>query len=134
MLAHRLLKTISGVWGVRQRGVKNAAGTRAGFIRFYHSPAILLEPCFLSNAEEANLVHDVDALRQLGEAIADVLWRWLPFDAVLGLDIGHKFKTSRPHDRGARCFYGDYEADHAEQSAKVVAASLQLRTKEVMRR
>jgi hypothetical protein len=50
------------------------------------------------------------------------------FDAVLGLDIGHKFKTSQPNDRGARCFYGDFEADHAEQLAKVVAASIQIRS------
>jgi hypothetical protein len=133
-IAAKLLHIITSVLGTKSRGVKKAEGSRAGFLRFYHCPAILLEPCFITNPDEANLVHDVQVIRKLGEAIADALVKWLPFDAVIGIDIGHKFKTSQPDDRGARCFYGDFEADHAEQLAKVVAASLQLRTKEVAMR
>ncbi|MFA0748568.1 N-acetylmuramoyl-L-alanine amidase family protein [Fervidibacter sp.] len=133
-IAAKLLHLITDILGTRSRGVKPAAGSRAGFLRFYPCPAVLMEPCFITNPEEANLVHDVQIVRQLGEAIADALVKWLPYDATVGLDIGHKFKTSQPNDRGARCFYGDFEADHAEQLAKVVAASLQLRTKEVVQR
>jgi len=133
-IANKLLTVITQTLGTKSRGVKPALGSRVGFLRFYPCPAVLLEPCFISNPDEANLVHDLSVMRQLGEAIAEVLFKWLPFDSVLGIDIGHKFKTSNPSDRGARCFFGDYEADHAEQLAKVVAASIQLRTKEVMRR
>ena len=127
-IAARLLHIITNILGTRARGVKPAAGSKAGFLRFYHCPAVLLEPCFITNPDEANLVHDVSIVRQLGEAIAMALVKWLPFDAVLGFDIGHKFKTSQTNDKGARCFYGDFEADHAEQLAKVVAASIQIRS------
>jgi len=135
-IANKLLTVITKVLGNRPRGVKSALGSRAGFLRFYHCPAVLLEPAFVSNLEEATMLHDVNVVRQLGEAIAEVLWRWLPFDAVLGIDIGHKFKTSSPNDRGARCvaLANCFEADHAEQLAKVVAASIQIRTKEVVAR
>ena len=127
-IAARLLHIITNILGTRSRGVKPAQGSRAGFLRFYPCSAVLLEPCFITNPEEANLIHDVQVVRRLGEAIADALVKWLPFDAVLGLDIGHKFKTSQPNDKGARCFFGDFEADHAEQLAKVVAASIQIRS------
>ena len=123
-IAEKLLTVITSVLKNRARGVKDAKGSRAGFIRHYHCPAVLLEPCFVSNPNEAALVHDVKTLRALGEAIANVLRSWLPDDAVVGLDIGHKFKRSNSDDRGAKCVLGDFEADHAERLAKVVAASL----------
>ena len=44
---------------------------------------------------------------------------------VIGLSVGHKYKTSNPNDRGAACVFGDWEADHAEALAKKVAALLQ---------
>lgn len=126
-LANRLLLTITKTLKTRARGVKRAIGSRASFIRHYHCPAVLLEPCFISNRTEAEKMHDVSIVRALGEEIANEVAKWLPSSAKVGIDIGHKFKTSAPDDRGARCFFGDYEADHAEQLAKVVAASLQLR-------
>jgi hypothetical protein len=123
-IAEQLLTAITDVLKNRPRGVKDAQGSRAGFIRHYHCPAVLIEPCFVSNPDEAAKVHDVDTLRALGEAIASVVWKWFPAKAVIGLDIGHKFKRSNPDDRGAKCVLGDWEADHAERLAKVVAASL----------
>lgn len=133
-IAYRLTLVTTRLLGVRFRKVTIASGTRAAFINFYHCPAVLIEPCFITNPEEANLVHDDSVMRKLGESIANELFRWLPFDAIVGFDIGHKFKTSSISDKGARCFYGDYEADHAEKLAKIVAASIQLKTKEVMRK
>jgi len=121
-IAEKLLTAITEVLKNRPRGVKDAKGSRAGFIRHYHCPAVLLEPCFISNPDEAALVHDVKTLQLLGKAIADVLDSWFPEDAVIGLDIGHKFKRS--DDQGAKCALGDFEADHAENLAKAVAASL----------
>lgn len=130
-IAEALLKAIVTVTGVRARRIASAYGTRAAFITAYACPAVLLEPCFLTNPDEAALLHDERVLRHLGETIASTI---APFTRRFGIDIGHKFKTSSPHDKGARCVLGDYEADHAEQLAKVVAASLQLRTKEVVMR
>ena len=45
--------------------------------------------------------------------------------AVIGLSVGHKYKTSSPNDRGAACVFGDWEADHAEDLARKVAKLLQ---------
>jgi hypothetical protein len=45
--------------------------------------------------------------------------------AVIGLSVGHRYKTSNPNDKGAVCAFGDWEADHAEVLAKKVAELLQ---------
>lgn len=122
VVANELLRVIVNTLGVKWRKVASASGTRAAFINAYHCPAVLLEPCFITNAEEAVLIHDIKALRTLGEAIASQISKLsIP---VLGIDIGHKYTTLSSLDRGARCVFGDYEADHAERLAKVVAASL----------
>jgi hypothetical protein len=43
---------------------------------------------------------------------------------VIGLSVGHKYKTSNPNDKGAACVFGDWEADHAEDLARKVAELL----------
>ncbi len=134
VLADALLSSITQVLGVRARGVKKAKGTRASFLQHYPCPAVLLEPCFVTNPKEAAFLHDIKTMRRLGEAIAGTILLVTrpssPIPSVLGLDIGHKFKTSQPYDKGAKCALGDFEADHAERLAKVVAASLRLKEKE----
>ena len=77
-------------------------------------PAVLLEPLFVSNPDQAKWIHDVKNIRKLAEAIVDVIDSAFGPDAVVGLSIGHKFKTSSPGDRG-------------EHLAKAVAAELQTR-------
>lgn len=124
-VAQGLMKVITQTLKVKSRKVASAKGSRASFINAYPCPAVLIEPCFVSNPNEAKLLHDVTTMRKLGEGIADLLLRWLPFDSVVGLDVGHKFKTSSPNDRGAACVLGDTEADHAEQLAKIVAAKIE---------
>lgn len=127
-VAKALLSSITQVLGVKARGVKKAKGTRASFIQHYPCPAVLLEPCFVTNPKEAALLHDVAVIRKLGETLAATLFAHTPTrphaHTPIGIDIGHKFKTTNPDDRGARCFLGDFEANHAEKLAKVVAASL----------
>lgn len=125
-IAQELIKRITKVLGNKVRGVKSAKGTRASFINFYHCPAVLLEPCFVSNPNEATKLHDVNVVRELAREIVEVLKLFLPADAVIGLDIGHKFKTSSPNDMGAACVAekGCSEAKHGEQLAKAVASLL----------
>lgn len=125
-LAQQLLSAIVEVLKVPKRKVENAKGSRAGFICHYHCPAVLIEPCFVSNPDEAKLLHDINIMRRLGERIAVEVKKWFKDKTavVVGLDVGHMFKNSSPHDKGAKCVLGDTEGDHAEVLAKIVAAAL----------
>lgn len=124
-VAKDLLQAIVSVLNVPSRGCKSASGTRAAFINRYHCPAVLIEPLFLSNPKEARLVHDLDIVRALGFAIAKVVIKH-DFKRV-GIDIGHKFKTSNKYDTGAACVFseGCNEALHAEHLAKSFASALE---------
>jgi len=123
-LARELLEAITTAIPVPKRGIKAAARTRAAFINHYHCPAVLMEPLFLSNPREAELVHDLDTVRRLASAIAKVVHH--RGYRRIGIDIGHKFKTSNPNDTGASCVFarGCTEAFHAEHLAKAVASVL----------
>lgn len=125
-LAQRLLSAIVEVLKVPKRAVKDAKGSRASFICQYHCPAVLIEPCFVSNPDEAKLLHDINVMRRLGERIAAEVKKWFKgkTTVIVGLDVGHMYKNSLPHDKGAKCVLGDTEGDHAEVLAKIVAAVL----------
>ncbi len=118
--------------GFKPRGVKAAvAGTRASFINAYAPNiwVVLLEPCFVTNPQEAQRLHDQAFMQRLAEAIIAGINKFLSEQKVkqvdvIGLSVGHKGKTSQPDDKGARCVFGDFEADHAEQLAKLVASRL----------
>ena len=119
--------------GFKPRGVKAAVqNSRASFINFYPRTCIvvLLEPCFVSSQRDAQKLHQDGFVDKLAEAIVAGVRDFVRTTAnrqfrVLGLSVGHKYKTSNPSDRGARCVFGDFEADHAEDLAKKVAMLLQ---------
>jgi hypothetical protein len=104
---------------------------RAGFINAYANDilVVLLEPAFLTNRNDAERIHNQNVLTQLADKIASAIQqfarelRYRPI-AVIGLSVGHKYKTSRPNDRGALCVLGDTEADHAEALARLVQQRL----------
>jgi hypothetical protein len=109
---------------LRNPAVRSATGnTRAGFVRHYPCPAVLLEPLFVSNPTQAAWIHNNGHLLALGEAIAAAVKAALPTGGVVGLSVGHRYKR-RPGDEGAGCVRGDSEADHAEELAHVVAEQL----------
>ena len=118
--------------GFKPRGVKSAVPTsRASFINSYPrtSIVVLLEPCFVTNRLDAQKLHQDGFMAQLAEAIASAVKDFIAKEnrkvQVIGLSIGHKGKTSNKSDRGARCLFGDFEADHASELAKLVAERLQ---------
>jgi N-acetylmuramoyl-L-alanine amidase len=134
VLAERLLEAI-GACGFARRGVKLATPQcRAGFINAYANDilVVLLEPAFVTNREDAGKLHNQKVLTQLADRIADAIQqfarelRYRPIE-VIGLSVGHKYKTSQPNDRGAKCILGDTEADHAETLARLVQQRLSAR-------
>jgi hypothetical protein len=91
----------------------------------------LLEPAFVTNRDDARKLHNQKVLTQLADRISSTIQQFArelsyrPIQ-VVGLSVGHKYKTSQPNDRGAPCVLGDTEADHAEALARLVQQRLSL--------
>ena len=117
-------------FGIRFRGGKPAKYTRAAFIEFYHCPTLLFEPCFVSNPKEASLLHRPDTIPAMAAQLGRLVFEWcittLGNSAVIGIDVGHMFKTSNPKDRGALCIGGKSctEAQHALELAYALEKEL----------
>lgn len=102
----------------------SADGGRSAFIDSYANPAVLIEPLFVSNNQQADWIH-VDAnLNSLAANIASSLVAVTQSGDLIGLSIGHLGKDSAPGDRGADCIDGDTEATHGEKLALAVRALL----------
>lgn len=102
-------------------------GNRASFIRHYACPAVLIEPLFVSNPSDnqAGWIHDPANVEALAAMIAEALEEATDDEnALVGLSIGHLYKTSAPRDTGVDCVRGDTEAQHAKAVAEAVATIL----------
>lgn len=104
----------------------NAAvsGTRAGWLPFYSCSAILLEPLYVSNPDQARWIHQSGNVDLLAGQVTEAIFNNTSDVDVIGLSIGHRFKHSHPNDMGAACALGDNEADHGTALAEAVAAML----------
>ena len=98
---------------------------RAAFINRYQNTAILLEPLFVSNPQQAQWLHAPGNIDKLAVAVADAIRASTQAGDVIGLSIGHLGKDSSPSDRGADCRLHDTEAAHGEAMARAVAKLLE---------
>jgi len=78
-------------------------------------PAILLEPCFVSNPTEATMVRSTAGLVALASALVETIKRQFPNGGLIAFSVGHKGKESSPHDMGAAVVGGGTEAEFAEK-------------------
>jgi len=76
--------------------------------------AILLEPLFGSNPQHAKIIKSEQGQEQLAKALVDTIVHFFPKGAKIAFSVGHKYKKSKPFDRGAKLWGGGYEADYAE--------------------
>ncbi len=91
-------------------------GGRGDFnLRFTNMPAILLEPLFVSNPQQADWVRSVAGQTRLASILSDSIRRFFQNGGLIGFSVGHKYKRSSPSDRGAAVAGGGWEADYAEQ-------------------
>jgi hypothetical protein len=95
-------------------------GRGDGNVKHTRMPAVLLEPLFASNPQQA----DQAALARI---LAESVRRFVPDGGLVAFSVGHKYKTSSPNDRGAALCGGGTEADHAE---KVLLKAAKLLTEE----
>jgi hypothetical protein len=78
-------------------------------------PAILLEPLFASNPQHADWIRSEAGQMRLAQVLSDSLQRFFQNGGLIGFSVGHKYKDSNPHDRGAPIHGGGLEADYAEK-------------------
>lgn len=80
-------------------------------------PAILVEPLFVSNLEQAALIRSEEGQELLAQCLVQSVRAHFPQGGLIGFSVGHKYKTSAPRDRGAPLVGpgGGEEADYAER-------------------
>jgi hypothetical protein len=93
------------VGGYNGRGNGNLSGTKM--------PAILLEPFFITNKDGANWAKTRQ--EELASILVKTIHEFFPQGGLIALSVGHKYKKSKPNDRGVQAVTGEWEADLAEQ-------------------
>jgi len=78
-------------------------------------PAILVEPLFGSNSAHADWIRSDEGQMRLARVLTNSIQHAFPEGGLIGFSVGHKYKISRPNDRGADVVGGGTEADCAEQ-------------------
>ena len=110
-----------GLPGHGNMPVKSTAeAKRSAFIDHYEMPAILLEPLFISNPEQAKWIHEEANLQKLAAVISAGIKGEFFKGGTIGLSPGHAYKTSSPSDKGSKCSLGDQEVDHVLKLIKAV--------------
>jgi hypothetical protein len=89
-------------------------GRGNGNVKYTNMPAVLLEPLFASNPKHAQLIRSDSGQNRLAHILADSIKQFFPNGGLIAFSVGHKYKTSKPHDLGADVVGGGSEADFAE--------------------
>ncbi len=95
-------------------------------VKYTTMPAVLLEPLFASNPEHAEWIRGEDGRRRLAGVLVRSIQRFFPDGGKIAFSVGHKYKTSRPNDRGAAVAGGGTEADFAEMVLDLAAQQFAL--------
>jgi len=119
---------VSETFGINQGGedgvLKTTPADRGDSnLSLTNMPAILIEPLFASNPEQAEIIVSGEGRNLLAQIITQSITASFPEGGLVGFSVGHKYKTSRPADRGAGISIpdpdptddlGHSEADYAE--------------------
>lgn len=112
--AHLIAQKFNVPLGFKPTGV-DSGGRGDGNLKYTNMPAILLEPLFISNPVQAQLVKSVEGQQKLAEAIVETVRKHFPNGGLVAFSIGHKGKTGKSaNDMGAKVYGGGTEADYAE--------------------
>lgn len=104
----------TNVGGTRGIVVGGFDGRGDGNIKHTKMPALLLEPLFASNLAHAAIIRSERGQMQLAEILVESIQRFFPDGGLIAFSVGHKYKASKPADRGAELAGGGVEADYAE--------------------
>ena len=113
---------IADSFDIEDRGIVIGGYANVGNNNVVHTkmPAILMEPFFLSSHEGIIwlMEHWVWVNTILSLILIDSIKTFFPSGGIVGLSVGHKYKTSQPNDMGAtlplNLNSNYYEADFAD--------------------
>lgn len=94
------------VGGDRDHDIGYGNGVRIGGagdynLRYTEMPAVLFEPVFASNPEQAALAETDEGLDTVARILADEIRKTFPAGGLVAFSVGHVGKPSAPRDRGA---------------------------------
>lgn len=125
-IAEQFGSTVGGDQGILVGGWN---GRGDGNVKHTEMPALLLEPLFASNPQQAEIIRSESGQGILARILAESIRRFFPKGGLIAFSVGHKYKTSSPKDRGAALAGGGNEADYAE---KVLNRAATLLTEEAI--
>lgn len=99
-------------------------GRGDGNVKHTDMPAVLLEPLFASNPQQADLIRSDAGQAALARILAESIRRFFPSGGLIAFSVGHRYKKSSPNDRGAALTGGGMEADFAEKVLQQAAELL----------
>lgn len=102
-MAQYFSDAVSKKWGYPNRGVVELARGARGYWNLYYTDmkAILLEGWHVSDKEIATLAMSELGQDQMAQIIADMIRKFFPDGGLIAFSVGHMFKKSSIHDRGA---------------------------------
>jgi hypothetical protein len=125
-------RAVAGQFGTRVGGdggilLGGFNGRGDGNVKHTTMPAVLLEPLFASNPQQADLIRSETGQAALARILVESLRRFFPAGGLVAFSVGHKYKRSNPNDPGALLAGGGTEAEYAE---KVLIRAAKLLTEE----
>lgn len=100
------VRRVCAEFGTRPGHTANGVDVRGpegrGYGNLVHTamPAILCEPMFASNPEQAEMLRRDDTQIKLASILAMSIVHAFPRGGLVALSVGHMGQRSRPHDRG----------------------------------
>ena len=128
-IAAKLAYLASDNWDFPNRGCDVVGSDRAGYWNLYYTnmQAVLTELLYASDPEQAAIIRSEEGREELAWMHVDVIREFYPDGGLLAFSIGHMFKESSIHDRGAPVHGSDYEAeaDYAKMLAERIGVILE---------
>lgn len=109
--------------GILVGGFKGGRGD--GNLKFLKIPGILVQPLVVSNPSHANWAVSDEGQRRLASILTDSIRLHFPQGGRICFSVGHKYKKSSPHDRGASVYGGGTEAGISERVLELAARILE---------
>ena len=79
-------------FGIRNAGVVINPPRGSYCLKFYHCPAILVEPGFVSNHDFANRVQSGEGIDALARVLVDSICATFPDGGLVALSVGHGYR------------------------------------------
>ena len=124
-------KKVSDAFSTKDAGTLKVAYKATGDfnLRYTDMPAILLEPFFVSDKTQAGWAASEGGQRKLAIALVESIKERFPDGGKVAFSVGHKYKTSNPHDRGA-AVYGRTDIAEADLAEEVLILAAELITED----